>query len=154
MKTKFGDNLSVCVVDYLNQMVPERTSASQYDWQPQIDISKGLKNLARKYDVVMVSPYQTDATGEARFAKGILDAPDISLLMEAHEKEAKAVSFTTTKIRGGPNIEFCSPINWDTLRISSMPIDKPGAAPAEEKQSKKIARATETKEYKADIPWN
>jgi len=150
LKSKFGDKLTVCVVDYLNQIVME--GASQYDWQPQIEVSKKLKNLARKYDLVMVSPYQIDATGEARFAKGILDAADIALVMEAHEKEKGALTFNTTKIRGAREMVFTSPINWDTLRISPQTIDTP-----EKKET--VKRSKKKEEVKkddsdADLPWN
>jgi hypothetical protein len=54
-------------------------------------VSKKLKEFARKYELVMVSPYQIDASGEARFAKGILDAADIALVMSAHDKETNAI---------------------------------------------------------------
>lgn len=150
LKSKFGDKLTVCVVDYLNQIVIE--GANQYDWQPQIEVSKKLKNLARKYDVVMVSPYQIDASGEARFAKGILDAADIALVMEAHEKEKAALTFSTTKIRGAREMVFTSPINWDTLRISPQTIDTP-----EKKET--VKRSKKKEEVKkddsdADLPWN
>ena len=106
MKSRFGDKFTVAVIDYLNQIVVE--GASQFDWQPQIIISKKLKELARKYDIVMVSPYQIDANGETRFAKGILDAADIALLMEANSKEDAAMSFETTKIRGAKEMRFTS----------------------------------------------
>ncbi len=150
LKGKFGDKFTVAVVDYLNQIVVE--GASQFDWQPQIIISKKLKELARKYDIVMVSPYQIDASGEARFAKGILDAADIALVMEAHDKEKGALTFETTKIRGGREMHFTSPINWDTLRISPQPIEEPAA-------KETIKRANKKKEVKqndssADIPWD
>ena len=97
LKAKFGDKLTTVVVDYLNQVVLEG-SFNQFDWQPQVIISKKLKEIARKYDVIMISPYQIDASGEARFAKGILDAADISLIMEAHDKDVGALTFETTKI--------------------------------------------------------
>lgn len=45
-KAKFGDKLRLVVVDYVNQIVLPGTNA--YDWQPQIEVSKKLKNLARK----------------------------------------------------------------------------------------------------------
>lgn len=155
LKARFGDKLTVCVVDYLNQIVVE--GGSQFDWQPQIVVSKKLKELARKHEVVMVSPYQIDATGEARFAKGILDAADIALIMKAHEKEQQAISFDTTKIRGGPPLHFTSGINWNTLRISPVSIEKP-----EDKQDKEptIKRAgkkhvqDKSPEGASDIPWN
>ena len=151
MKAKFGDGLKVAVVDYVNQIVIE--GASQYDWQPQIEVSKKLKNLARKYEVVMVSPYQIDATGEARFAKGILDAADIALVMEAHDKDAQAISFETTKIRGGKEMNFTCPIDWDTLRISPMSIDKPAAKETVKKAGKKKETAA-SGEPAADLPWD
>ena len=153
-KAKFGDKLGVVVVDYINQIVIEGNS--QYDWQPQIEVSKRLKNLARKYEVVMVSPYQIDANGEARFAKGILDAADIALVMEAHDKDSNAISFETTKIRGGKELSFTCPIDWDTLRISPQSIDKPSAKEPIKKAGKKVkdtVNEDKPQEGVTDAPW-
>jgi replicative DNA helicase len=149
LKSKFGDKLKVAVVDYLNQIVLE--GADMYDWKPQIEISKRLKNLARKYEVSIISPYQIDKDGEARFAKGILDAADIALVMEAHDKEQQAISFNTTKIRGGKEIDFTSPIDWDTLRISPQSIERPQAP---EKIKKVKAKQEPTEEQSKDLPWD
>jgi hypothetical protein len=153
-KAKFGDKLKVVVVDYINQIVLEGTE--QFDWKPQIEISKKLKNLARKYEIVLVSPYQIDATGEARFAKGILDAADIALTMEAHDKETNAISFETTKIRGGKEMAFTCPIDWDTLRISPQSVDKPAAKEIIKKAGKKTQSQENLKQddTNADLPWN
>ena len=153
-KARFGDKLGVVVVDYINQIVIEGNS--QYDWQPQIEVSKRLKNLARKYEVVMVSPYQIDANGEARFAKGILDAADIALVMEAHDKDSNAISFETTKIRGGKELSFTCPIDWDTLRISPQSIDKPSAKEPIKKAGKKVkdtVNEDKPQEGVTDAPW-
>ena len=142
LKARFGDKLTVGVVDYLNQVVvPE--GSHQFDWKPQIVVSKKLKELARKHEIVIVSPYQIDATGEARFARGILDAADIAIVMKPNKKEDNALSFDTTKIRGGPPMFFTSPINWDTLKISSTPIERPHKD--EESTSKKQIRRTKSK---------
>jgi replicative DNA helicase len=149
LKAKFGDKLTTVVVDYLNQIVIEG-GYSQFDWQPQVIVSKKLKEIARKYDVVMVSPYQIDASGEARFAKGILDAADIALTMEAHDKDQGAVSFDTSKIRGGREMKFTSPIDWDTLRISPTPID----APMKKEVVKKAGGKKKTDEEATDLPWD
>jgi replicative DNA helicase len=149
-KAKFGDKLGVVVVDYINQIVLEGNS--QYDWQPQIEVSKKLKNLARKYEIVIVSPYQIDASGEARFAKGILDAADIALVMEAHEKDAQAISFETTKIRGGKEMAFTCPIDWDTLRISPQSIDRPSKKEPVKKAGGK--KDNQTQELATDLPWD
>lgn len=151
-KAKFGDKLKLVVVDYLNQIQIEGTDI--YDWKPQIEVSKKLKNLARKYEIVMVSPYQIDANGEARFAKGILDAADIALTMEAHDKETNAISFATTKIRGGKEMAFTCPIDWDTLRISPQSVDKPAAKEAVKKVKKNQEDAPPVNDTGADLPWN
>jgi replicative DNA helicase len=152
MKSRFGDKFTVCVIDYLNQIVVE--GASQFDWQPQVVISKKLKELARKYDIVMVSPYQIDDKGETRFAKGILDAADIALLMEANAKEDNAMSFETTKIRGAKEMKFTSGMDWDTLRISPVSIEKP-VAPEKDKSKDKMKRAGKGSDEPAgDLPWD
>jgi replicative DNA helicase len=150
LKAKFGDKLTVVIVDYLNQIVVEG-GYSQFDWQPQIIVSKKLKEIARKYDVVMVSPYQIDASGEARFAKGILDAADIGLTMEAHDKDLSAVSFETAKIRGGREMKFTSPIDWDTLKISPITMEMP-----EKKEAVKKSKGSKHKveEEAIDLPWD
>ncbi|CAB4134255.1 DNA helicase, DnaB-like, C-terminal [uncultured Caudovirales phage] len=143
LKAKFGDKLTLAVIDYMNVIV-SNGSRGQYDWQEQTTVSKGVKDLARKHDLAIGVPYQIDAAGEARFGKGILDAVDIALLMEAHDKSDQAVSFTTTKIRGSGDIACTSPINWDTLRISPIPISKPISVGDGEDTEKKahIKRAT------------
>lgn len=151
IKSKFGEKFTVAVVDYLNQIVVE--GASQFDWQPQIIISKKLKELARKYDIVMVSPYQIDANAETRFAKGILDAADIALLMEAHVKESNAISFETTKIRGAKEMKFTSSMDWDSLRISPVSIDPPAAEAKKEPKKDKLKRAGKD-EPASDLPWD
>ena len=65
---------NLAVVDYINIIKHD----DQKDWKTQITIAENLKSLSRKYDLTMISPYQIDATGEARFAKGILDSGDRS----------------------------------------------------------------------------
>lgn len=152
LKAKFGDKLTVSVVDYLNQIVLEGGGAfNKFDWQPQVMVSSKLKDLARKYELIMVSPYQIDASGEARFAKGILDAADIALVMEAHDKDTQAISFSTTKIRGGSELDFTSAINWSTLRISPTSIDRP--MPKEPTKKGKKSSADTVEDNKGDIPW-
>lgn len=150
IKSKFGDNFTVAVIDYLNQIVVEGTG-SQFDWQPQVIVSKKLKELARKYDIVIVSPYQIDDKGEARFAKGILDAADIALVLDANAKEDNAISFETTKIRGAKEMKFTSPMDWDTLRVSPHSID----TPVKEDKIKKVKKHDDakTEEQPHDQPW-
>lgn len=151
IKAKYGDKFAVCVVDYLNQIHIEGTNFSQFDWQPQILISKKLKDLARKHDVIMFSPYQIDASGEARFGKGILDAPDIAMKLLVIED---SITFETTKIRGGPPITVTSPINWETLTISPQNIETPSPKETIKKAGKKNKEDKVVDDSASDIPWN
>ena len=101
-------------VDYVNQIqVPDK-----FDWQSQITISSTLKELAAKHDVAIAAPYQIDATGEARFSKGILDSADYAIILEASQDETcPYIKFETTKARDVPPFSVCSDMDWKTLRI-------------------------------------
>lgn len=148
LKARFGPKLKVGVIDYVNQIVIEGTN--QFDWQPQIVVSKKLKELARKHKVALVSPYQIDETGEARFAKGILDAADIALILEAGEE---SISMKTTKIRSAGGQDFTSKMDWNTLRLSAESVAKP--VPKEKEKSGKKSKAPATvDDSKSDIPWD
>ena len=125
-KAQFGDKLTLVVVDYVNQ-IETGIGKDLYDWQSQIFASKKLKEYARKYDVTIVSPYQIDDNGATRFAKGLLDSPDLAFLIDAHSKEDKAITFTSTKVRSGPDIEFTSKMDWDNLRLGPQDAVKPVA---------------------------
>ena len=115
LKERHGEHLKVCVVDYINQLSVE----DMYDWKVQVELSKSLKNLAEKHEVLMVTPYQIDIKKEARFSKGILDAADIALTIK---KGDDYIEFSTTKIRDDAGIKFASITDWDTLKI--YPDDK------------------------------
>ena len=143
LKDRFGEYLKVAVIDYLNKIVVD--GMDTMDWKTQIFISTKLKDLARKHDVVIVSPYQIDANGEARFAKGILDSPDIALVLEAHDN---AIAMETTKIRGGPPQKFISGMNWESLRISAESVELKQKTDEKKKGNKKVDDTS------ADLPWN
>jgi hypothetical protein len=120
LESKVGQtNVGVIIVDYLNQVrrhnAPSRSG--QYDWTEQIEVSKTLKSLAQEYEVPVFSPYQTDATGEARFAKGILDAADAAYTIETWEQDDNCITFNCTKMRAARMEGFTSVMNWDTLKI-------------------------------------
>jgi replicative DNA helicase len=142
------------VVDYVNQIKID--GGSQFDWQPQVEVSKQLKNLARKYNIVMVSPYQIDDKNEARFGKGILDAADVALILEAHDKSLGAITLTTTKIRGASDIDITSPINWETLKISPVSMDKPSKPSKKPKvdEEDESPKFKPSKDSGGDVPWN
>lgn len=112
-------DIGVIIVDYLNQVkrggAPGRNG--QYDWTEQIEVSKALKKLAQDYEIPVVSPYQTDSSGEARFAKGILDAADGAFSLNAHTKEDNCITFDCVKMRNAAETSFTSRMAWDTLKI-------------------------------------
>jgi replicative DNA helicase len=138
-KAQFGDKLTLVVVDYVNQ-VETGIGKDLYDWQSQIFASKKLKEYARKYEVAIVSPYQIDDSGATRFAKGLLDSPDMAFLIDAHSKEDKAVTFTSTKVRSGPDLEFTSIMNWDNLRLGPQDTAKPAEKKSIKDGTRKIGQ--------------
>ena len=113
-------NVGVVLVDYINQVkrsaIPSRSG--QYDWSEQIEVSKALKSMAQEYECTVVTPYQTDASGEARFAKGILDAADAAFALETYQdEETGSITFTCTKMRSAAPTDFTSTYNGDTGKI-------------------------------------
>lgn len=110
-------DVKMCVVDYLNIVKVE----DRMDWKSQINISDSLKTLARKYKVIMISPYQIDASGEARFAKGVLDSADKSFRFMPSDlnEDPNALPFEVAKIRNGKAMKFNVYMDWDCLRIDS-----------------------------------
>jgi KaiC/GvpD/RAD55 family RecA-like ATPase len=153
-KAQFGDKLGLVVVDYVNQ-IETGIGKDLYDWQSQIFASKKLKEFARKYDLAMISPYQIDEGGGTRFAKGLLDSPDSAFLIEPHAKEDGAMTFTSTKVRSGPDIEFTSTMNWDTLKLGPTTKQKPsGQSDDEEVSVKNIGKKQKApKKEGSDMPW-
>ena len=112
-------NVRIVIVDYINQVkrsaMPSR--AGQYDWAEQIEVSKTLKAMAQEYETTIFSPYQTDASGEARFAKGILDAADAAYTINAWTQEDECVTLQCVKMRSAAEKSFTSTMDWETLKI-------------------------------------
>lgn len=118
-KIKSDMDVGVIVVDYINQVkrssLPHRNG--QYDWTEQIEVSKALKEMAQEYKTTVISPYQIDNTGEARFSKGILDAADAAFTLDPHKKEESIITFNNVKSRSNEEISFTSQIDWSCLKI-------------------------------------
>lgn len=116
-KRIYGKQLKLVCVDYINQVKASTdTDVDMYDWKPQIFISKTLKEIARKYHICMVSPYQIDASGEARMAKGILDAADIAQIIH---RDGDIMTFENVKARGVKD----KSVHSVTLSEKSLKID-------------------------------
>lgn len=118
---------AVVVVDYVNQVKRGFTLKyhGQYDWTEQIEISKHLKTIAQEYGVPMVSPFQIDAQGEARFAKGLLDAVDGAYNLNAWTKQDSCMTFENAKMRDDDEISFTSHIDWRSLKIGPQSVVRP-----------------------------
>lgn len=126
-------NYNMSVVDYINIIKHE----DQKDWKTQIIIADSLKSLSRKYDVTMISPYQIDASGEARFAKGILDSADRSFNFfpppEGDDRSLEnKITIHTTKMRNGKHMSFDVHMDWSCVKInpamSEIVSEKPHGA--------------------------
>ena len=112
-------DVGVIIVDYINQVKRSKqpSRGGQYDWTEQIEVSKALKSMAQEYETPVFSPYQTDASGEARFAKGILDAADAAYSLETWEQEDACMTFNCVKMRSASMRSFTSTMNWETMKI-------------------------------------
>jgi replicative DNA helicase len=131
-----GEDIGIIIVDYINKVkrVNSSYSLDHLDWKEQLNVSHGLKTIAQDTGIPVFSPYQTDKTGEARLAKGILDSCDAALVLKAHKGDIPSMTFTTTKMRAADDTEeFTSEMDWNTLRIGPRSIEKP---PEEQKSAK------------------
>lgn len=108
-------DVKLCVVDYLNIVKVE----DRMDWKSQIAIADQLKTLSRKYKVMMITPYQIDATGEARFAKGVLDSADRSFRFTPADlnEDPSILPFEISKIRNGKAMKFNVHMDWECLKV-------------------------------------
>jgi hypothetical protein len=126
-KIKSDMDVGVIIVDYLNQVkqsaLPSRSG--QYDWKEQIEVSKALKAMAQEYETPVFSPYQVDRSGEARFAKGILDAADAAFVLETWEQEDACITFKCVKMRSASMVDFTSAMDWQTLKIGPDSVATP-----------------------------
>ena len=127
LKTRMNQlpDVGVIIIDYLNQVKRSLAQGRQYEWTEQIEVSKAMKSMAQEYETMVFSPYQTDATGEARFAKGILDAADAAFSLNAWSQEDNCITFSCQKMRSAQMRDFTSEMDWETLRIGPQSVLNP-----------------------------
>ena len=138
---------NMAVVDYVNIIKHD----DQRDWKTQIMMADNLKSISRKYDLTLISPYQIDATGEARFAKGILDSADRSFNFfppeEADNRELQnKITIHTTKMRNGKHMSFDVLMDWSCVKI-----DPNQSALVSEKPHPAVKFGTDKKERSRDV---
>lgn len=106
---------NMAVVDYINIIkIPD-----QKEWKSQIVLADTLKSIARKHNLTVLSPYQIDASGEARFAKGILDSADRSFIFTPADvdKDPNILKMYTSKIRNGKAMNFEINMDWSCVKV-------------------------------------
>lgn len=121
-KGLFGDDLFLVIVDYMNRVRLDG-STDMFDWKDQTKVADSLKLLGRKHDVCLVSPYQMDDNGVARFSKGILDAADVAILIRVGDKAEARIELEISKARSADDSKkYSAGIDWTNLRIDPRPV--------------------------------
>lgn len=129
-------DLGIIIVDYLNQVKRNTGSKNgQYEWTEQIEIAKALKAMAQEYNVPVISPYQIDASGEARFAKGVLDSCDAAFTMNTWSHGDNCITFDCVKMRNNELKSFTSEVDWSSLKIGPNTALTPKEKEASKKSS-------------------
>ena len=149
-KVKTHD-VGVIIVDYINQVkrggTPSRNG--QYDWTEQIEIAKALKDIAADYKIPVISPYQIDSSGEARFSKGILDSADAAFTLNAHSKADNCITFECVKMRNdNDDVSFTSEMDWSCLKIGPASAEVPS-----KEKSDSSDKPKKTGENIEDLPF-
>lgn len=118
LKARYGDKLTIGIIDYLNQLVREG-SDDRYDWKEQMIVATSIKNLAVKHDVGLAMPMQVDKDGNTRMSKGILDSADIAVNLNAAKADngKGAIIFECSKARSLPEVTFTPQMDWNCLAI-------------------------------------
>lgn len=112
------------IVDYMSKVMMGGSDDDWLDWKHPMYVSKAFKRTASDTKIPFLSPYQIDASGEARISKGILDEADVAMILEKNVKEA--MSFKITKMRNASDEKtVSSKINWETLKIGPENYEPP-----------------------------
>jgi hypothetical protein len=132
-----GLPLGIIIVDYIQKVHKGHNSIGRFEWKEQIEVSESLKQLSSDTGVPVFSPYQIDASGEARFAKGILDAADAAWILDPHKHTDNVMSFAITKMRNAEDgLNFNSLMRWATLTIGPEVAELPEVEEDEPKKKK------------------
>ncbi|AFQ22273.1 putative DNA helicase [Pectobacterium phage My1] len=121
LRSKYGDKLTMCILDYLNQTrLPNTTMLDAYDWKQQMVVSSTFKSLCQKYDVAGLAPFQIDKDGRARLSQGILDSCDMAANLNAAKAENGfgGIMLNFVKTRSSDAGIFIPEIDWTSLRIN------------------------------------
>lgn len=120
-------NLGLIVVDYIN-IIKDNISSKEQDWLVQQKKAEHLKEIAKKHDIILVSPYQIHTDGSAKRAKSIEDSADRSFKFFTQiNKETglkdSLIRVYQSKARDNEEFPFTIGMNWQTLTIEEPPMD-------------------------------
>lgn len=152
-RTRKLGNVGLIIVDYVNQIKRSTNSDDKFDWKDQIHVSAALKEMAGNLGIPVFSPYQIDASGEARFAKGILDSADAAFILTPGPE---SIEFTCTKMRGDAKINFTSKVDWMTLTIgpeNGQPVVEEESPNKRRKKVEELDDDTPIMDKITDLPW-
>lgn len=116
-KLKHQYGLKYLVVDYLNIIKEPNTNNDPLDWKAQINKTNELKSIARNLNIKILAPFQTTEEGKVRYAKGIEDPVDFSLIFNKTDPESNVLSLHTSKVRNGTPIKFSLIYDKQSLRV-------------------------------------
>lgn len=124
-----GEEIGAIGVDYINKVKRVASSSAginHLDWKEQIAVSHSFKTTAQDTGIPLISPFQIDNDGEARFGKGILDSCDAAFNLHAHKGDVHGITLETVKMRGADDTErFTSAMNWVSLKLGPNSIEEP-----------------------------
>jgi predicted ATP-dependent serine protease len=122
-KLKHQYGLKLLVVDYLNIIKEPNASNDPLDWKAQINKANELKSIARNLDIKILAPFQTTEEGKVRYAKGIEDPVDFSLIFNKTDVDSNVLSLVTSKVRNGTPIKFNLIYDKSSLRVKDASED-------------------------------
>lgn len=129
MKLKDQCDLKLVGLDYLN-IIKDSEKSSQ-DWLVQQKKSERLKELALRYDIILITPMQIHNDGSAKRAKAVEDAADrvFKFFPKINEQgnQGNLIDVYQAKARDNEAFPFQLKMDWHTLTLDSQYVGKADA---------------------------
>lgn len=124
-RLKQQHDLGLVVVDYIN-IIKDDIRSKEQDWLIQQHKAEHLKEIAKKHDITLISPYQIHSDGSAKRAKAIEDSADRSFKFFAKIDPStglkdRIMQVYQSKARDNSEFPFSIQMNWDTLTLEDAP---------------------------------
>ncbi|ATS94078.1 putative DNA helicase [Pectobacterium phage DU_PP_V] len=118
--TKYGDRVTMTILDYINQTrLPNTSMLDAYDWKQQMLVSSTFKGINQKYNTAGLAPFQIDKDGKARLSQGILDSCDMAANLNAAKSPSGfgGIMLNFVKARSSDAGIFIPEIDWTSLKL-------------------------------------